>query len=93
MHFTNRRFDKIQISNICYFRRRLRAEGAKPQSNNLWKSDLGRICIYIGMYVGGWVGIRASSNMLTGGAIAPAVEQIAPPVTKICPPSESLNFG
>ena len=31
--------------------------------------------------------------MLTGGAIAPAVEQIAPPVTKICPPSESLNFG
>ena len=31
---------------------------------------------------------RASSNMLTGGAIAPAVEQIAPPppVTKICPP-------
>ena len=30
--------------------------------------------------------IRASSNMLTGGAIAPAVEQIAPPVTKICPP-------
>ena len=39
---------------------------------------------------------RASSNMLTGGAIAPAVEQIAPPpppVTKICPPSESLKFG
>ena len=32
---------------------------------------------------------RASSNMLTGGAIAPAVEQIAPPpppVTMICPP-------
>ena len=29
---------------------------------------------------------RASSNMLTGGAITPAVEQIAPPVTKICPP-------
>ena len=29
---------------------------------------------------------RASSNMLTGGAISPAVEQIAPPVTDICPP-------
>ena len=29
---------------------------------------------------------RASSNMLTGGAIAPAVEQIAPPVTDIYPP-------
>ena len=29
------------------FRRRLSAEGAKPESNNRWKSDLGHVC--------GWV--------------------------------------
>ena len=33
------------------FRRRLSAEGAKPESNNRWKSELGHVC----MYVGGWV--------------------------------------
>ena len=30
--------------------------------------------------------------MLTAGAIAPAVEQIASPVTGICPCSENLKF-
>ena len=35
---------------------------------------------------------RALSNMLTAGAIAPAVEQIASPVTGICPRSENLKF-
>ena len=30
--------------------------------------------------------------MLTPGAIAPAVEQIASPVTGICPHSENLKF-
>ena len=30
--------------------------------------------------------------MLTAGAIAPAVEQIASPVTGICPRSENLKF-
>ena len=33
------------------FRRRLSAEGAKPESNNRWKSDLSHVC----MYVCGWV--------------------------------------
>ena len=33
------------------------------------------------------------SNMLTAWAIAPAVEQIASPVTGICPRSENLNFN
>ena len=39
---------------------------------------------------------RASSNMLTGGAIASPVEKIAPPpppVTDICPSSENLKLG
>ena len=31
--------------------------------------------------------------MLTAGAIAPAVEQIASPVTGICPRSGSLKLG
>ena len=33
------------------FRRRLSAEGAKPESNNRCKSDLGHVC----MWVVGWV--------------------------------------
>ena len=35
---------------------------------------------------------RALSNMLTAGAITPSVEQIASPVTGICPCSENLKF-
>ena len=31
---------------ILLFRRRLSAEGAKPESNNRWKSDLGHVCGY-----------------------------------------------
>ena len=31
-------------------RRRLTAEGAKPESNNRWKSDLGHVPMYVGMY-------------------------------------------
>ena len=34
-----------------YFRRRLSAEGAKPESNNRWKSDLGHVCMYVCGYV------------------------------------------
>ena len=34
---------------------------------------------------------RASDNMLTGGAISPPLEQIAPPVTDVCPSSENLK--
>ena len=37
---------------ISFFRRRLSAEGAKPESNNRWKSDLG--------HVGRWVASRVS---------------------------------
>ena len=29
------------------FRQRLSAEGAKPESNNRWKSDLGHVCMYV----------------------------------------------
>ena len=29
------------------FRRRLSAEGAKPESNNRWKSELGHVCMYV----------------------------------------------
>ena len=36
------------------FRRRLIAEGAKPESNNRWKSELGYVLC---MYVLGWVGM------------------------------------
>ena len=32
------------------FRRRLSAEGAKPESNNRWKSELGHVCRYVCMY-------------------------------------------
>ena len=39
-----------------------------------------------------WLENRALSNMLTAGAIAPAVEQIASPVTGICPRSENLKL-
>ena len=50
---------KFTLSIICcyayklgkLFRRRLSAEGAKPESNNRWKSELGHVC----GYVGGWV--------------------------------------
>ena len=35
---------------------------------------------------------RVLSNMLTAGPIAPAVEQIASPVTDVCPRSENLKF-
>ena len=37
------------------FRRRLSAEGAKPESNNRWKSELGHVCMYVCTYVCGWV--------------------------------------
>ena len=33
------------------FRRRLSAEGAKPESNNGWKSELGHVCMYVCGYV------------------------------------------
>ena len=33
------------------FRRRLRAEGAKPKSNKRWKTGLGHVCMYVCMYV------------------------------------------
>ena len=32
------------------FRRRLSAEGAKPESSNRWKSDLGHVCGWVGGY-------------------------------------------
>ena len=35
---------------------------------------------------------RALSNVLTSGTISPAVEQIASPVTGICPRSECVKF-
>ena len=34
-----------------FFRRRLRAEGAKPKSNKRWKTGLGHVCMYVCMYV------------------------------------------
>ena len=37
--------------NYQLFRRRLSAEGAKPESNNRWKSELGHVCGYVGGYV------------------------------------------
>ena len=37
---------------VALFRRRLSAEGAKPESNNRWKSDLGHVCMYVCMWVG-----------------------------------------
>ena len=37
--------------------------------------------------------IKDSDNMLTGGAISPPLEQIATPVTDVCPFSEKLKFG
>ena len=43
------------------FRRRLSAEGAKPESNNRWKSELGHVCI---MWVGGWVVMYGIWNYL-----------------------------
>ena len=54
-----RHFGLIRLPNLrifkCagyrLFRRRLSAEGAKPESNNRWKFELGHVC----GYVGGWV--------------------------------------
>ena len=43
-----------------FFRRRLSAEGTKPESNNRWKSELGHVC----MWVGGWVGMYGIWNYL-----------------------------
>ena len=40
-----------RISAMTSFRRRLSAEGAKPESNNRWKSDLGHVGGWVGMYV------------------------------------------
>ena len=37
-------------ANTNLFRRRLSAEGAKPESNNRWKSELGHVCGYVGGY-------------------------------------------
>ena len=37
---------------LLLFRRRLSAEGAKPESNNRWKSDLGHVCGYVCMVFG-----------------------------------------
>ena len=45
-------FDMINL-----FRRRLSAEGTKPESNNRWKSELGHVCMYVCMYVGMVFGI------------------------------------
>ena len=41
--------ESINLKQI-YFRRRLSAEGAKPESNNRWKSELGHVCGWVGMY-------------------------------------------
>ena len=35
----------------AFFRRRLRAEGAKPKSNKRWKTGLGHVCMYVCMYI------------------------------------------
>ena len=37
---------------IQLFRRRLRAEGAKPESNNRWNSELGHVCMWVCMVFG-----------------------------------------
>ena len=39
------------IHHWVSFRRRLSAEGAKPESNNRWKSELGHVGGYVFMYV------------------------------------------
>ena len=39
------------MSSGIWFRRRLSAEGAKPESNNRWKSDLGHVCMYVCMVI------------------------------------------
>ena len=39
---------------VVQFRWRLRAEGAKPGSNNRWKSYLGHVGRYVCMYVAGY---------------------------------------
>ena len=44
-----------QLFSSLSFRRRLSAEGAKPESNNRWKSELGHVCMWVGGYVGMYV--------------------------------------
>ena len=39
------------MADCSFFRRRLRAEGAKPKSNKRWKTGLGHVCMYVCMYV------------------------------------------
>ena len=39
------------MGDVNLFRRRLSAEGAKPESNNRWKMGSGHVCIYVCMYV------------------------------------------
>ena len=41
---------KMMRRRSVLFRQRLSAEGAKPESNNRWKSDLGHVCMYVCMY-------------------------------------------
>ena len=45
------RFDKylkyLSFSPIDLFRRRLSAEGAKPESNKRWKTGSGHVCMYV----------------------------------------------
>ena len=40
------------VINTLSFRRRLSAEGAKPESNNRWKSELGHVCGWVCMVFG-----------------------------------------
>ena len=41
---------QIEEMSLKLFRRRLRAEGAKPESNNRWKMGSGHVCIYVCMF-------------------------------------------
>ena len=38
-------------ASSCFFRHRLSAEDAKPESNNRWKSELGHVCMWVCGYV------------------------------------------
>ena len=43
---------QIEEMSLKLFRRRLSAEGAKPESNNRWKMGSGHVCIlYVCLYV------------------------------------------
>ena len=44
-------------------RRRLSAEGAKPESNKRWKTGSGHVCMYVCMYVGFFKDISRSSAL------------------------------